>query len=135
MLSLFTYLFWPNPANVSYSSPKVMLMIVLCIVLVLASFFLSFWRRRQSNPMTKKLSRSWSTASFWFGFTGLILVVSRVEQIQYMAMRAWWGVWIIIAILYIGFQMKLFRARHYEVAVLTEAEKALKRFRRLKVSF
>ena len=115
LLQTFSYLFWPNPGNASYGSPKAIALIIFCVLLIIIAVVISFWRRGLKNQATKKLSRSWGSACFWFGFTGLILVVSRVEQIQYMAMRIWWVAWIIAAILYIWFQMKMFRMRHYEV--------------------
>jgi hypothetical protein len=109
------YLVWPNPGNVTYGSPKMLALIVFCLALIVAAFVISFWRKKLTNQITKKLSRSWGTACFWFGFSGLILAISRVEQIQYVAMRLWWVVWIVIAVLYILIQVKIFRARHYKV--------------------
>lgn len=113
-LQLFTYLFWPNPGNASYGSPKASGLLLFCALLILLSFFLSFWRKRQSEQL-RRLSSSWSSVSFWFGLTGIFLTVARVEQIQYVAMRLWWVVWILCAALYLFFQVKVFRMRYYEV--------------------
>ncbi len=63
----------------------------------------------------RKLSKSWPTASLWFGLVGLILVVARAEGIQYIAMRFWWVLWVAAGIAYLFFQFRLFRARHYEI--------------------
>ncbi|HVW66776.1 MAG TPA: hypothetical protein VHA78_03520 [Candidatus Peribacteraceae bacterium] len=115
LLQTFSFFFWPNPGNASYGSPKAMALLIFCVLLVALAVVISFWRRRLKNQVTKKLSRSWGSASFWFGFTGLILVIARVEQIQYIAMRVWWVAWVAAAILYVWFQIRLFRARHYEV--------------------
>lgn len=110
-----SYLFYPNPANATYGSPKSIMLLVLCTLLIAGAAGLSIWRRKTANPVTRKLSRSWPTASFWFGFSGLILVISRVEQIQFISMRAWWIVWLALAAFYIFIQVRLFRTRHYEV--------------------
>lgn len=112
---LFSFFFYPNPGNADYSSPKSVALMIFCVLLIAASVGISVWRRRLKNPVTKKLTRSWSTAAFWFGFSGLLLVVARVEQIQFIAMRFWWVVWIAFALFYIYFQIRSFRARHYEV--------------------
>ncbi len=115
LFNTLSFLFYPNPANADYSSPKSIVLLVLCILLMVGAAGISVWRRKLSNPVTKKLSRSWPNASFWFGFSGLILVISRVEQIQFISMRAWWIVWLALAAFYIFLQVRLFRARHYEV--------------------
>lgn len=115
LLQFLSFFFYPNPGNASYGSPKSLSLLILCVLLIAGAAALSVWRHKLKNPVTKKLSRSWPTASFWFGFTGLILIVARVEQIQFIAMRMWWVLWIAIAILYIFLQFRLFRARHYEV--------------------
>jgi len=83
--------------------------------LLTASSFLSRWSPRNPNPVTKKLTKSWPRAAFIFGFIALILVVSRVEAIQYIAMPFWWVVWAIVGIFYVTLQFRVFRARHYQV--------------------
>jgi len=110
-----TYLFWPNPPTAAYSSTKVVLLLVICFGMVVASFIIKHWRRNLSNAVTKKLSRSWSLVLMWLGLVGLFLVVCRVEGISFVSMRAWWGVWLLVALIYAGIQMKMFRARHYEL--------------------
>lgn len=65
--------------------------------------------------MTKVLSRSWSSAAIWFGLIGLVLTVSRVEQIQFFSMRVLWALWTCILVLYVLFQFWQFRRRHYTV--------------------
>jgi hypothetical protein len=115
LLQLFSYIFWPNPGNATYGSPKSLALLLFCALLIVAAFGISVWRRKLANPVTKKLTRTWAATSFWFGFTGLLLIVARVEQIQFLAMRFLWIVWIALAILYIVFQMRSFRMRHYEV--------------------
>lgn len=114
-MSFLTYLFWPNPANASYSSPKALVLLIFCALLILGSIAIGQWRKRSRNPITKKLSRSWPSAAFWFGFVGLGLVVARVEQIGYVSMRLWWVVWIGAFAFYLWLQIRLWRARHYEV--------------------
>lgn len=114
-MEFLSYLFWPNPGNADYSNPKVIALLILCALLVLGSFIVRRWRAGIVNPMTKKLSRSWSGAMAWFGIAGLIMVVSRVEDIQFLAMRFLWVLWGLIALAYVLIQLRLFRARHYEV--------------------
>ena len=118
-MSLFTdpitYIFYPNPGNASWDSQKAILLIIVCGLLVVASFAIKYWRKRQQNAVTRKLSRSWSVSTFWFGIIGLILILARLESISYVSMRLWWGVWAISFIFYIYIQVRLFRSRHYEV--------------------
>lgn len=112
---IFSYLFWPNPEATTYDNSKVMMLLILCGSLVLLSFLLSFWRRRVRNPVTKRLSRTWASAAFWFGVTGLLFIVSRVEGISFLSMRFWWIVWALSVLFYLFVQLRLFRARHYTI--------------------
>lgn len=114
-MSILTYIFYPNPGNSSYTSPTMGALLVLCLLMLVASFLIRLWRSKLQNPVTKKLSRSWASVLFWFGLVGVILVVSRVEGIQFVAMRLWWGVWFLGILAFAFLQMRLFRAKHYEV--------------------
>lgn len=114
-MDFLRYWFYPNPGNTDYGNWKVQVLMVLCALLVIGSFGIRAWRNRQQNSVTKRLSRSWPSAALWFGLTGLILVVSRVELIQFLAMRFFWVVWIGLLIAYLILQVRLFRARHYQV--------------------
>lgn len=118
-MSTLTYLFYPNPANASYTGGTMLLLLIVCALIVAGSIGLRFWRKRQSDAQLRKLSRSWASAALWFGIAGLVLVVSRVEEIQYIAMRFWWIVWALILALYVFLQAKLFRARYYQVLPAT----------------
>lgn len=115
MNELITYIFWPNPPAPPYENSKVVLLLLLCGALVIGSFAVKHWRKRLKNSVTKKLTRSYAPAMFWFGLTGLFLTVCRVEGISYLSMRLWWGVWLIAAVAFVWIQFKMFRARHYEI--------------------
>lgn len=112
--SLFVYLFWPNPGNAHYDSASLQALLIVCALLIVFSVLFRFFRSRMGNPVLKKLSRSWAAAAFWFGATGSVFVVSRVEGIGFLAMRIWWVAWGILLALYLGVQMRLFRVRYYE---------------------
>jgi len=114
-MQILSYLFWPNPYAPDYSNPKVVLLLLVCGVLVVGSFALKRWRKNKKNAVTKKLSRSWPSAAFWFGLIGLFLVVSRVEGISYVSMRVWWLVWFVTMGIYVGIQIKMYSMRNYEV--------------------
>ncbi|MDD4628349.1 MAG: hypothetical protein PHE68_03060 [Candidatus Peribacteraceae bacterium] len=114
MKAFLIYLVWPNPGNASYGSPKIQILLVACALLILLSFTMSFWRRNMRNPVTKRLSRTWPSAAFWFGLIGLVLVVSRVESIGFLAMRLWWVILAAVGALYLFLQYRIFRARHYQ---------------------
>ena len=122
MHSFLVYLFWPNPANATYSSPKSLILLVVCGGLLLVSIAIRMWRRRIQSGRLRKLSKSWGTASFWFGVTGLIMVVARAEQIQYLSMRFLWVVWVVLALLYLFLHVRLYRARYYEVLPTMQSE-------------
>lgn len=108
------YFLWPNPGNASYSNPKVQALIVLSGLLIVLSFALRFWRRSTKNPVTKRLTRSWPTATLWFGIIALVMIISRVEFIGFLSMRLWWVVWVFSLAFYLWIQVRLFRTRHYE---------------------
>jgi len=114
-MSFLSYLFDPVPQSPDYGDPQILPFLIVSVVLLVASFFLSGWRKRNTNPVTKKLSRSWATAAFVYGFVGLVLVVSRVESIQYVAMRFWWILWAGFLILFTTVQYRLFQSRNYEI--------------------
>ncbi len=113
-MSFLSYIFWPNPPLTSYSNPKVLAVMLLCLALVVGAYAVKKWRAKQ-QPVTKKLSRNWASAAFGFGLAGLFLVVCRVEGIQFFSMRFFWVLWAASIAFYLWLQMRLFRARHYEV--------------------
>ncbi len=115
MNTFLTYIFWPNPGNADYTSPKALALLVLCIALVVASFIVPRLRAAWQNTQLKKVSGSWATACGWFGWAGLMLVVARVEEIQYVAMRFLWVVWGAALLAYLFVQYKTYRSRYYEV--------------------
>lgn len=115
MQAFLTYWFWPNPAGWTYGTQSVVLLLTLSAALVVASFGIRLWRRKLPGGMTKVLSRSWSAVCIWFGLIGFVLIVSRVEQIQFFSMRVLWAVWALALVLYVLFQLWQFRRRHYSV--------------------
>ena len=115
MNDILTYIFWPNPGNADYTSPKALVLLVLCVALIIKSFVLPRWRNRLQNTQLKKVSKTWASASGWFGWTGLVLVIARVEEIQYMAMRFLWVLWGAALLGYLFVQYKIYRNRYYEV--------------------
>lgn len=112
-MNIFSYLFWPNLGISTYDNPKIIALLSLSIGCIALSFVVKYWRKRTKNPISKKLSRSWASAFFWFGLIGLFLTISRVEGISYVSMRLWWVLWALGLALYVFLQIKLFRARHY----------------------
>lgn len=132
-MTFFSYWFWPNPGGWDYSDPRVLALAGVCALLIVASFVLRYWRRSIRNPATRTLSRSWSAAALWFGFAGLVLIVCRVESIQFLAMRAAWVLWLLLIVLFVAFQVLQFRRKHYtvmdRVKVIDEREKYLPRKR------
>lgn len=129
MKQFFSYWFWPNPAGWQYGDQKVMALLAVCAGLVVASFLIRVWRSKLENGMTRTLTKSWPSFTFWFGVVGLVLVVSRVEMIQFIEMRALWVVWFLIGALFLAFQVVSFRRRHYVVVkqahIVDEREKYL----------
>lgn len=115
MNAWISYIFWPNPGNAGYDNPKVIALIVVSFLLIVGSFVISRWRMRLSNQSVKKVSRSWSTASVWFGLTALLFTVSRVEQIQFLSMRLLWFIWALVLVWYVVLQVRAVRMRTYEV--------------------
>jgi len=114
-MSFFSSLFDPFPPALEYSDPLLLPFLLIALGLLAASYFLSRLSRNHPNPVTKKLTKIWPKAAFFYGFVALILVVSRAEAIQYIAMQFWWIVWAILGILFATVQYRLFRSRHYQV--------------------
>ncbi len=115
MNSLLQYVFYPNPGYATYTTPTQLALLLLSLGLIALSFGLRQWRRKLQNPITKKLSSGWPSAVFWFGVVGIVLVVSRVEHIQYLAMRFMWLPWFLAVLGYVFLQVRLYRAKHYEI--------------------
>lgn len=115
MNEFLSYIFWPNPANAEYTSPKAIVLLAVCIVFILASFIIPRWRNRMHNPQLKKISGSWAKIAGWFGWIGLFLVIARVEEIQYVSMRFMWVLWGLALLALLFIQFKIFRAKYYEV--------------------
>ena len=115
MMNFLTYTFYPNPGHAAYSDTGILGLLALCASMIALSSAIKFWRSRLQNASTKKLSRSWSSIGFWFGLVGLVLVVCRVEKIQFLAMRFGWVIWALALLFAIFVQFRLFRMRHYEV--------------------
>ncbi len=115
MKLFLSYWFWPNPGAWHYHTPNVAILIAVCVVLIVVSFLIRRWRAKLSNPITKQLTGSWSPSVFWFGVVGLVLTASRVESIQFLAMRALWILWLVSFGLFVVFQIIKFRRRHYTV--------------------
>lgn len=113
-MPFLTYWFYPNPANAGYASPKAVVLLIVCGLMLAASFAIKRWRAKQENPVTKRLSKSWATAARWFSITGLIMIVSRVETISYVSMRIWWVVWFAALVSYGFLQYRMFKAKHYK---------------------
>lgn len=107
--------FYPNPGGATYASPKVIILFALCALLLVVSFAIGSWRKRQSNSITRRLSRSWARTLRIFALIGVVLIVSRVEQIQFFAMRALFGVWVLSFALYAAVQFWFWKKRHYKV--------------------
>lgn len=116
MKAMFTYLFWPNLGTAGYSSPKVLAALLLCSALLLLSFAVSVWRRRENrNPVTKRLSKGWPAAMRWLSGIGVILAISRAEGIQFFSMRILWVLLALGILAYLGIQVWKFRLKHYTV--------------------
>ena len=109
------YWFWPNPANADYTSPKALVLLVLCVAFVVASFVLPRLRNRSQDAQFKKVSKTWAAACAWFGWTGLVMVIARVEEIQFLSIRALWVLWGLALAAYVALQVRVYRNRYYEV--------------------
>lgn len=116
-----SYLFYPNPGNAAYASPKAGTLLVLCALLIVLAVGVRFWRLRLKDARLKKLSASWSALLAWVGGTGLVLVVARVEQIQFLSMRFLWLLWLAFLVLVAFVQYRSYRARYYEVMPRTSS--------------
>lgn len=116
LILVLRYLFSPNPSSIAhYGDVGILALIVLCAVMIAGSFLISRWRRTVQNGLTRKLSGSWSSMSFWMGVVGLVLIVARVERIQIIAMPFLWVVWGLVLLIYVLLQWRIFSLKYYEV--------------------
>lgn len=122
--TILAYLFYPNPANAHYSSPKAAILLAVCVIAIVASFVLPRFRNAWTNGQLKKLSASWASACGWFGWVGLVMVISRVEEIQFVSMRFLWVLWGAALFAYLFVQARSFRSRYYEVLPTTTVHDA-----------
>ncbi len=122
MLRILSYVFYPNPGNASYTSASMLALMAMSLLLIAGYAGIRAWRNKQVNAVTKKLSKSWAVASLWFGIVGVVLVVSRVEEIQFLGMRFMWALWAVALAAYVFVQSRLYRARHYEVLPTVRVE-------------
>lgn len=113
--ALLRYWFYPNPGQAAYGDTWVLVFLAICGGLIVLSIVLRAWRRNMGNPILRKLSKSWPMTSLWLGIAGAVLLVCRIEQIQFLAMRFLWLVWLVAALLYVVIQARLYRLRFYEV--------------------
>lgn len=114
-MRFFSYLFWPNPGGMSYSDPHALLALFICGVLLLLGLVFSLLRWRSRSGAFRRLTRSWARAALWFSGIGLLLVVARTEEIQYLAMRFWWVLWLGGLLLFVILQWRRARLLWYEV--------------------
>ena len=121
MLTL-SYWFYPNPGNADLGNPKAAILLVVCALLFGGSFFVNRWRKGSDNPQTKKLTKSWVSVMRWMAGIGLVLIISRVEEIQFLAMRFLWVVWFVALAGFFGLQLWLFRKKHYTVVKQEKVE-------------
>lgn len=92
-MDALSYLFWPNPGGAAYDDPNPRMALAICGALLLLSLALRIMRARSHSGSVRRFAQSFDRVALWFGVTGLLLVVARVEEIQYVAMRFWWIVW------------------------------------------
>jgi len=114
-MDVLSYLFWPNPEGVSYSDLHPRIALIFCGMLLLSSLVLRVMRARSHFGSFRRLAHSWARAALWFGSVGLLLVVARAEDIQYIAMRFWWIVFGGSFALYVFVQCRCARLLWYEV--------------------
>ena len=121
-MEVFSYLFWPNPGGVSYAGPHPRIAFLVCGILLLLSLVLRILRARSRSGSFRRLSHGWARAVLWFSLVGLFLVVARVEEVQYVAMRFWWIVWGGSAAGYVFLQWRRTQRLWYEVIPSTPAQ-------------
>lgn len=114
-MGVLSYLFWPNPGGVAYTDPHPLFALVVSGLLLLASVSLRLLRARSHSGSFRRLAQGWSRAALWFGVVGLLLVVVRAEEIQYLAMRFWWVVWGVSAACYMFLQWRRTQCLWYEL--------------------
>lgn len=112
---MLSYLFWPNPGGATYGDPHPRIAIAVCGALLLLSLALRILRVRSHSGSIRRFAQSFARIAMWFGVTGLLLVVARVEEIQYLAMRFWWIVWGGSFILCCVVRLRRLRLLGYEV--------------------
>lgn len=114
-MNLLSYLFWPNPGGVMYSDPHPLIALLVCGLFLLSSLMVRRMHARSHSGPFRRLTQGWARAFWWFGVLGLLLVVARAEEIQYVAMRFWWIVLGVSVVAYGAWQCRRARTLWYEV--------------------
>lgn len=114
-MGILSYLFWPNPEGMGYTDPHPLIAFTVCGLLLLSSLMFRVMRARSRSGSFRRLTSSWARAALWFGVVGLLLVVARVEGIQYVSMRFWWIVFGGSAAGYVFVQWRRAQCLLYEV--------------------
>ena len=112
---MLTYLFWPNNGTAPYSSTSVATFLIVSIALIIISYYLRKWLNKQSNKQTRKLAASWPNIALWYGIFGIMLAVSRAENVAYLSMRIWWIIWGVSLLLIAIWQWRTFQRKHYTI--------------------
>ncbi|PIP65210.1 hypothetical protein COU77_02025 [Candidatus Peregrinibacteria bacterium CG10_big_fil_rev_8_21_14_0_10_49_16] len=71
--------------------------------------------RPRLDAVARKLTRALPSVCTAFGLVGCVLVVSRVEGVQYLSMRFLWVIWFLLLGLFVVFQWKIYRQGHYRI--------------------
>ena len=122
MTAFLSYWFYPRPPSVSYENPKVLLLALFCILLFFGSFVVSVVRKNRENAVTKKLMKSWAPFMRWFGGIGMVLLIARAEDIQFLSIRAFWALWVFLVLGFTFLQIWRFRVKHYTIVPKTYVE-------------
>jgi hypothetical protein len=112
---MIDYWLYPNPGNAHYISLKALAVISICVVLIVGSLAVSKWRKGMDSSVTKKLTKGWAGKMRLFAFVGIFLVICRVEEIQFFAMRGLLMTWGITLFIYVVFQAWWFKRKNYKI--------------------
>lgn len=105
-------------------------LLVVFVALVLAAIYLS-WRSKKNYKETRNFGKlfaklvNWSTT---VGVVGLILVFFKQSHIVYLGMRIWLALWLVIAVVWLGFIVKYYLVEVPKIRKEIEQKEQLRKY-------
>lgn len=101
---LSTLHFWFNPYPGPVRGSIMQGLLILFGLLLIAAIILAVMSgRKQTNPAVNKLFKKLQNYAGWLSVFGFVILFFFAEQIPYLAGRFWTLIWLLVAVLWLGY--------------------------------